>query len=116
MGIINKFIKFFTMSTANYGICAKAADCSGTDACCSDFAKSSGGAKQTGATACWPLAAKKNDAQVITGTPANSVVLSTLVDANNKGYLIADCVKPAATGSQALVASAAAVATAVYMM
>merc|ERR1712139_724014 len=105
---------FFTMSVANYGICAKAADCKTADACCSKFAKTSGGAGTAVALACWPLNAKAKDEQTITDTPTSGTLAD--ITTSSKGFLIADCTKAAATGSQALVASAAAVATAVYMM
>merc|ERR1712100_555198 len=98
-------------SKAQFADCTAATDCSAAGSCCTAFAASSTATALSSGKVCF------NAGTAVGGyaIPTAGTVTSSMTDSTGKGYLKTAC-PAAATGASTLAVSAAAVATAVYMM
>merc|ERR1712071_615132 len=101
------------MTIALGAICSTTNKCKDAGACCSTFTATATGtvAAASSTTVCWAAGSAKLAGQVI---PVVAPITSSDVTAT-KGYLLTACAA-ATTGASTLAFSAAAAATAVYMM
>ena len=96
-------------SVAVGAACTAVADCAGTGSCCGTFALTTGGTAVSTPKVCWAAGAKIATAVVAVYTANTSTCTAT-----TGCFPVAACA--AAAGASTLAVSAAALATAVYVM
>ena len=101
------------MTAAAGIICTAAKDCKAASSCCQGFSKSSTGTPQsTAVKVCWAAGSAAKAKQTIT---VQTGITTADLDSGS-GYLFGAACAAATTGASTLALSAAAAATAVYMM
>merc|ERR1711998_676993 len=106
----NNYLIRTQMTTAQFAVCTAKTDCKAAGSCCSVFAPASAGTNGT-VKVCFNAGSAVGSYAI----PVAGTVTTAMLDANKKGWLTTAC-PAAAAGASTLAVSAAAVATAVYMM